>query len=176
MFRFLRTLFHSRPHTQVGLQSISIPPELTVKRLPLGPNCERIAKWFLETRFGMTCLGQNERTHLGKSLGGVSGEIDLIMRMNDGAQTIVFVEVRSRTQNWNVYGTPLSAISAPKRQKVCHAAKNWLNENHISLGQPVRFDVVGVIWPEGEEPQILYCPNAFKWIEPNWRRGNIRIR
>lgn len=168
MFGFLNRFFPPRPQ--------QIPAELTAQRLPLGPNCERVARWFLETQHGMTCLGKNVKTHLSKTGGRVSGEIDLIMELNDENRTIVFVEVRSRAKNWDEFGTPLSAVSAAKRQDVCHAARLWLRENEIPESRPVRFDVVGVIWPENEEPQVLYCADAFPWIEPNWRRGNIRIR
>ena len=107
MFGFLNRFFRPRP--------LQIPAELTAQRLPLGPNCERVARWFLETQHSMTCLEQNAKTHLSKTGGRVSGEIDLIMVLNDERQTIVFVEVRSRAKNWDEFGTPLSAISAAKR-------------------------------------------------------------
>ncbi|MBQ2820618.1 MAG: YraN family protein [Thermoguttaceae bacterium] len=138
------------------------PPELLRQRLPLGPNCERLACWYLESK-GMKCLGKNVRSRVKKMWGPVSGELDLVMEIPDPSRTLVFVEVRSRARNWDEFGLPSQSIGYRKQQRVCHAARGWLLENQIPVNRPVRFDVVSIIWEENQRPKLWHAPNAFTW-------------
>ncbi len=141
----------------------TFPPELLRQRLPLGPNCEKIACWYLESQ-GMKCLMKNARSHAQKKRGPVSSELDLIMEIPDPARTLVFVEVRSREHNWKEFGRPSQSIGIRKKQKICHAAQNWLRENQIPLNRRIRFDVISIVWKENQLPKLWHAPDAFTWI------------
>ncbi|MFT4240645.1 MAG: YraN family protein [Acidovorax sp.] len=73
------------------------------------------------------------------------GEIDLVMRDQDG--TLVFVEVRSRASG--AFGGAGASISAAKRQRIVFAARHYLLRQPAP--PPCRFDVVlvqegGIQW------------------------------
>lgn len=68
-------------------------------------------------------------------------EIDLIFR--DG-QYLVFVEVKTRTQNkWNV--RPVSAVNTKKREKIYVAIRHYLKMLHRVPPPPWRVDIVEVL-------------------------------
>ncbi len=146
---------------------ISYPPELLENRQPLGAACERIARFYLEREFGLRCIGQNVKLHFFEGHGRIVGEIDLIME--DEAQTLIFVEVRSRSKLWARYTTPVESVTHAKRLQVCKTARLWLRRNQIPLSRPVRFDIVSVIWLDGELPDVQYYPDAFTWERPRIR-------
>ena len=70
------------------------------------------------------------------------GEIDLVCL--DG-ETIVFVEVKTRTSN--MYGTPFDAINADKAFRLQRLALAWMATNQ-RWGHDYRIDVAGV-WMDG---------------------------
>lgn len=142
---------------------IQYPPELLANRQPLGTACERIARFYLEHEFDLRCIGQNVKLHFFEDHGRIVGEIDLIMEIQDEAKTLVFVEVRSRSKLWEQYTTPVESVNSVKRAHVCKAARLWLRRNKIPLTRPVRFDIVGIIWPINELPDVYYYPDAFTW-------------
>lgn len=151
-------------------QPMVFPKELLSRREPLGECCEQLARWYLESTVGMRFIEKNARPQINGLRGSISGELDLVMEMPDANRTLVFVEVRSRADLWTFYGTPAQSISFKKKQKVCHAARCWLLQKKISALHPVRFDVISVVWPPDQEPQISYFPNAFSWQESAWQR------
>jgi len=81
----------------------------------------------------MTVVARNHRTASG------SGEVDLIA-WDD--QTLVFVEVKSRTSG--DFGPPDRAIDEAKRQRLTRAALDYARRADIPLSS-VRFDVVNVV-------------------------------
>lgn len=141
---------------------LDFPPELLRQRLPLGPGCEKLACWYLESQ-GMKLLTKNARSHAGRLVGPVAGELDLIMETPDPKKTLVFVEVRSREDDWREFGLPAQSIGTRKKLRIRRAAQNWLRENKISLNRPIRFDVVSIVWKENQPPRLWYAPNAFSW-------------
>jgi putative endonuclease len=85
------------------------------------------------------------------------GELDLVVRDGD---TIVFVEVKTRAST--DAGHPTEAITLDKQRKMTRAALTFLKK-HRWLHQRARFDVVAIIWPQGNEPaQIEHYRNAFE--------------
>lgn len=104
-------------------------------------------------RAGLTLVARNYRTP-----GRGGGEIDLIMRDQDG--TLVFVEVRQRASNR--HGGAAASISATKRQRIVFAARHYLMR--LSTWPPCRFDVVciqGDSQQPGAEPTVEWLRAAF---------------
>ncbi|WP_028116216.1 YraN family protein [Ferrimonas senticii] len=78
------------------------------------------------------------------------GELDLVMQ---DQQHLVFVEVKYRQQQH--FGGALAAITASKQRKLRQCA-HWYLQQHGSLEQPCRFDVIAI---EGDN--INWIQNAF---------------
>lgn len=88
------------------------------------------------------------------------GEIDLICM--DG-NTIVFVEVKTRRTTDSQEAT--EAVNKAKQINLTRAALHYLKTNGL-LDHRARFDVVTIIWPEGEStPEIKHFENAFDAAE-----------
>ena len=81
-------------------------------------------------------MHRNYRVARGPRLRG--GEVDLIMREGDG--TLVFVEVRARSDDR--FGGAAASIRGSKRQSLVLAARHYLR--HLAAPPPCRFDVVAV--------------------------------
>jgi len=84
------------------------------------------------------------------------GEIDLVAI--DG-KTVVFVEVRGRSSE--EYGSPSASVTRRKQARVVRAARAYAARRHLE-GAEMRFDVVGVKWPErAGEPEVEITKGAF---------------
>ena len=121
---------------------------------PLGPFGETVARRFLR-RAGLKILARNYRCP--------AGEVDLIAldratRKNLGAETIVFVEVKTRRSDH--YSGPEAAVDARKQDRIRRVADDYLR-HHDADGYRVRFDVVAVVAPEGEKPRVRHIVEAF---------------
>lgn len=68
---------------------------------------------------GYTIIAQNEYHHKGKRL----GEIDFICR---DSQTLIFVEVKTRTCGVDKFGTAAEAVNSFKQRKMLKAIKQYL--------------------------------------------------
>ena len=116
-----------------------------------GDRGERLAARYLK-RQGMKILARQWH--------GRSGEVDLIAR--DG-RTTVFVEVKTRRV---VIGTrPEEAVDRRKRQNILRLSQEWARLQQ-RRGVPMetmsfRFDVVAIVWPDGEPPHIKHIRGAF---------------
>lgn len=109
-----------------------------VARGRLGRIGEQMAVRHLEGA-GMVIVERNWRC----SAGEVRGEVDVVAR--DG-EVLVFCEVKTR--RGSAAGGPLVAVTRSKQGQLRRLAAVYLaGEPHG--GRPVRFDVVGVLWPEG---------------------------
>jgi putative endonuclease len=87
----------------------------------------------------------------------VAGEIDIVAR--DG-ECLVFVEVRTRKSV--EYGLPQETITLRKRERLCRAARWYLQKNRLHEA-PCRFDVVAVVKEnEDSEPKIEIIKDAFR--------------
>jgi putative endonuclease len=115
---------------------------------PLGQRGEDAAAGYLK-RLGYRILAR----HIDSPL----GELDIIAV--DG-HTIVFVEVKARAST--DAGHPSEAITERKEQRMTQAALCYLKA-HGLLKYSARFDVVAIIWPDGERKptSIEHYKNAF---------------
>lgn len=85
-----------------------------------------------------------------------SGEIDLIMQSK---QTIIFVEVRSRSSSG--YADPAETITAFKQAKIIRTAKHYLMYNAHLNEFYCRFDVVTITGKAGMKYKIDWLKGAF---------------
>ncbi len=115
--------------------------------LSLGERGERAAARYLK-RLGYRILFLRHRQRY--------GEVDIIAV--DG-QTVVFVEVKTRRDA--TQGRPAEAVDLHRQGRLTRAALAFL-KSHGLLDYASRFDVVEVIWPNGQKrPSIQHLLNAF---------------
>lgn len=92
-------------------------------------------------------------------------EIDIIAQ-NTKEKLLVFVEVKSRTVEkdlYSKYGTPASFVTPQKQKRTIAAARLYLSQNPKFLDNMIRFDVVEV-YIEKDSLKILkinHIENAF---------------
>ena len=120
----------------------------------LGRHGEHLAARTLKRR-GMKILATNYRCP--------SGEIDIIAldpttRRDSGRETIVFVEVKTRSTD--AYTVPESAVDARKRRRIRKAARYYLS-HYPSGGYGVRYDIVAIVAPLRAKPRIKHIAAAF---------------
>lgn len=116
--------------------------------LPLGARGEEAAARFLR-RLGYRILARQAREK--------RGELDLIAL--DG-RVIVFVEVKTRRSTAG--GHPAEAVDLRKQQRITRAALTYLSKHRL-LENPIRFDVIAVVWPdEAKTPHIEHFRHAFE--------------
>ena len=106
---------------------------------------EILALQFLQSK-GLRILEQNWRHH--------KAEIDIIAKEGD---VLVFVEVKTRTNTF--YGEPAEFITARKERLLIDAATAYMES--INHEWEIRFDVVGIILNDQDEPNIQYYKDAF---------------
>jgi putative endonuclease len=111
----------------------------------LGRYGENLAVDFLE-RSGLVIIERNWRCEL--------GELDIIARDN---ADLVVCEVKTRRSIR--YGSPLEAVSPRKIRRMRRLAIRWLEERTIHA-EIIRFDVVGILAPVGEQPTIEHVRGA----------------
>ena len=113
----------------------------------LGRAGEEEAIFFLEKK-GYRIIQRNIRL--------LDGEIDIVA---DIKGTLVFFEVKTRRDD--EFGKPFEAVTDKKRRRMVGLANHFLALHRLS-GTKTRFDVLDVVWPEGETPQITHHPEAFQ--------------
>lgn len=111
----------------------------------LGRIGEQIAALHLQAS-GLAILDRNWRHRAG----GIRGELDIVAR--DGA-AVVFCEVKARRGRST--GGPLAAVTPRKQAQLRRLAAAWLAGSGVRAAQ-VRFDVVGVCWPEPYRAEIVH--------------------
>ena len=126
-------------------------PALRVRRLrqphSLGLRGEQVARRYLK-RQGWQILASRSQELL--------GELDLVA-VDQG--TIVFVEVKTRRSQQA--GLPAEAVDDRKQRRLARLALVYLKRQRL-LGYPVRFDVIGLTWPEtSRRPMIKHVRGAF---------------
>jgi len=110
----------------------------------LGEQGERLAEKFLKKK-GFIPIARRFKTPRW-------GEIDLVMR--DG-ETTVFVEVKTRGSDSQLFGGPLGALNRRKLKALQRAAQYYLTSQRFDQ-EAVRIDAVTVILPENSAPQIKH--------------------
>ncbi len=84
-----------------------------------------------------------------------SGEIDLIAQ--DGPE-VVFVEVKTR-RNEDYIQTE-KVVNNTKQKRIRSAARYFIRRFKLQYYQP-RYDIIVVIWPVHEKPEIRHTLRAF---------------
>lgn len=113
-----------------------------MRRQTLGRRGEDFAAAHLSAR-GWTIRQRNWRCE--------HGEIDIIAMTPDG-QTVVFVEVRTRSTT-NA-GHPLETIGDRKAARMRRTAGAWLSEQPEFIPS-FRIDVIGILW-DAEAPELTH--------------------
>lgn len=108
----------------------------------LGKFAEGRAETHLKNR-GLKLVARNVR--------GRFGEIDLVMQDGD---TLVFVEVRSRSRN--DFGSAAESINAAKQRRIMLTAREYLARH--ADPPPCRFDVVTL---DGNQAEPEWIRDAF---------------
>jgi len=120
----------------------------------LGGRGEALARRALK-RNGLKLLAENYRCP--------GGEIDLIFldpstRSGDCPETLVFVEVKTRTSD--EYTSPESAVNSDKQRRIRRAAEYYITR-HNAHDYDVRYDIVAIVTRDGEKPRVEHIPDAF---------------
>jgi len=118
---------------------------MTLDKKTLGARGERAALRELR-RAGMRLRRRNWRSR--------SGEVDLVMQEGD---TIVFVEVRSRTSDASA--RPMELLGSRKQQRMVRVAEEYLYRYRL-LDRPWRIDCVFVTFNERGTPEFEHVRNA----------------
>ncbi|MGG6313567.1 YraN family protein [Paenibacillus macerans] len=113
-----------------------------------GRRAEQAAGEYLKS-LGYAVIARNWRCR--------SGEIDLVASHGN---TIVIVEVRSRSLSAAAFGTPAESITARKIRQVRDTAAVYLHQTGQS-GANIRFDVVAVTFGSGSEFNLEHIQSAF---------------
>jgi len=114
----------------------------------LGRRGEQLAAEYL-TEQGLAVLARNWRC--------AEGELDIVA--TDGDSTVVFCEVKTRRGTG--FGTPLEAVTRGKRRRIRRLAFLWLSSMKPCHWTVSRFDVIGILIPDGAAPQIEHVIEAF---------------
>jgi len=116
-------------------------------RFSLGDRGEGAACGFLKEK-GYEILEKNYKCKI--------GEIDVIARRQG---RLAFIEIKTRTSTQ--FGTPQEAVNLPKQEKIFKVAQWYMKEKKL-VKIPVAFDVVAVLWREGEAPEMRLIVDAFE--------------
>jgi putative endonuclease len=126
---------------------VKLTPHPGPFRLSLGERGETAACRFLKAQ-GYEILERNYKCKL--------GEIDVIARRRG---RLAFIEIKTRTSAQ--FGMPQEAVDLRKQEKIFKVAQWYLKEKNLS-GSPVAFDVVAILWREGQTPEISLIADAFE--------------
>ena len=116
-------------------------------QLSLGDRGEMAACDFLRAQ-GYQILEKNYKCKL--------GEVDLVARRSG---RLAFIEVKTRTSDH--FGMPQEAVDLKKQEKIFKLGQWYLKEKKIEK-TPIAFDVVAVLWKEGEAPDLRLIADAFE--------------
>ena len=113
----------------------------------LGERGERAACGFLKER-GYEILEKNYKCKI--------GEIDVIARRRG---RLAFIEIKTRASVQ--FGMPQEAVDLRKQEKIFKVAQWYLKEKKL-VKTPVAFDVVAILWKEGQAPEMHLIADAFE--------------
>lgn len=84
------------------------------------------------------------------------GEIDVIARRGG---RLAFIEIKTRTSAQ--FGVPQEAVDLKKQEKIFKVAQWYIKEKKL-VKSPVAFDVVAILWKEGQTPEMRLIADAFE--------------
>ena len=115
-----------------------------------GVRGETYAYWYLrKTGYVMIARNFSQR--------GIKGEIDLV---GYDAETLVFIEVKTRTSGREEFGSAEDAVTLTKKRHLSHMARQFVREYRTS-GVPYRFDILAIEAPPGRRPIVRLHKGAF---------------
>lgn len=117
-----------------------------------GVRGETYAYWYLRG-MGYVFVARNYQA------AGMKGEIDLVGY--DG-ETLVFVEVRTRTAREGQQGIAEQSVTRAKQEHVIRTARRFLATRRVTNGA-VRFDVVAIENRAGRAPVVRLHKDAFRF-------------
>jgi putative endonuclease len=112
---------------------------------------ETYAYWYLRN-LGYVFVARNYTPR-----GGAKGELDLVAYDGD---TLVFVEVRTRTVGSQLTALPELSVTAQKQHVVARTAQRFLAERHLK-DTLLRFDVLAIDNIPGSAPEVRLHKDAF---------------
>jgi len=116
-------------------------------RAPLGERGEMAACGFLKGH-GYEILEKNFKCKI--------GEIDVIARRRG---RLAFIEIKTRTSTQ--FGMPQEAVNLRKQEKIFKVAQWYMKEKKFEK-IPIAFDVVAILWREGQAPEMRLIADAFE--------------
>ena len=116
------------------------------RHLTLGRLGEDLAAKHLEG-LGLVVLSRNWRCR--------EGELDLVA--TDG-RILIVCEVKTRSGDG--FGIPAEAVTDEKAERIRRLATQWLRTFKVGWC-PIRFDVVAILAPAGEQPSLTHLEGAF---------------
>ena len=116
-------------------------------RFSLGERGEAAACGFLREH-GYEILEKNYKCKI--------GEIDVIARRRG---RLAFIEIKTRTNAQ--FGMPQEAVNPQKQKKIFKVAQWYMKEKKLA-NTPMAFDVVAILWKEGQTPEMRLIPDAFE--------------
>ena len=139
--------------TRHGLQDENeeVDSASRTKKQRTGVRGETFAYWYLRN-LGYIFIARNYVPR-----GGAKGELDLVAY---DAETLVFVEVRTRTVGSQLAALPELSITAQKQHVVARTAQRFLAERHVQ-DTPLRFDVLAIDNIPGSPPVVRLHKDAF---------------
>ena len=84
------------------------------------------------------------------------GELDLVAKSE---RTLVFIEVKTRRTG--KFGEPYHSVSEQKQRRQVTMASRFVSICRLQ-DVPVRFDIVSIVLPSGQEPKIEHIEHAFR--------------
>jgi len=132
-------------------ESESVDVANRTRKQRTGVRGETFAYWYLRS-LGYVFVARNYAPR-----GGAKGELDLVAY--DG-ETLVFVEVRTRTVGSKLTALPELSVTAQKQHVVSRTAKRFLAERHVK-DVPTRFDVLAIDNIPGSPPEVRLHKDAF---------------
>jgi putative endonuclease len=132
-------------------ESEAVDSENRTRKQRTGLRGETFAYWYLRN-LGYVFVARNYMPR-----GGAKGELDLVAY--DG-ETLVFVEVRTRTAGSQLDASPELSVTAQKQHVVARTAQRFLAERHVKE-TPVRFDVLAIDNIPGSPPEVRLHKDAF---------------
>ena len=72
---------------------------------------------------------------------------------------LAFIEIKTRTSVQ--FGVPQEAVGLKKQTKIFKLAQWYLKEKNLRE-VPIAFDVVAVLWREGQAPEMRLIADAFE--------------
>ena len=108
-----------------------------MRRGNIGSKGEQVARQYY-IKSGFSIVSQNFFNRTGKQ----RGEIDFVARRKT---TLVFVEVKTRSNSFHAYQSAVEAITPVKRRKLMRIIKWYLAANPSYSGYVLRIDVCVVL-------------------------------